>query len=68
MSTSATPSDWKSSIITPVFKKGSSNDPSNYRQIAFICMVSKIMGGCIKMRSLLICLNFVLYQNINMGS
>ena len=48
MSTSTIPSDWKHSVITPVFKKGSSNDPSNYHSIASTCIASKIMEGCIK--------------------
>ena len=45
MSTFTIPSDWKHSVITPVFKKGSSNDPGNYRPIEFTCIASKIMEG-----------------------
>ena len=48
VSTSTIPSDWKRSLITPVFKKGSPNDPCNYRPIAPTCIASKIMEGCIK--------------------
>ena len=48
MCTSTIPSEWKRSVITHVFKRGSSNDPSNYRPIASTCTASEIMEGCVK--------------------
>ena len=48
LSTSTIPSDRKHSVITPIFKKYSSNDPSNYRPITSTCIASKITEGCIK--------------------
>ena len=41
------PSEWRLSIITPVFKKGSPSDPANYRPIALTCTCCKIMESII---------------------
>lgn len=37
------PAAWKEAIITPVFKKGSSQDPSNYRPISQTSVFCKLM-------------------------
>ena len=37
------PSSWKSAIVTPVFKKGSSSDPANYRPISQTSVFCKLM-------------------------
>ena len=37
------PLAWKRSHITPVFKGGAPNDPSNYRPIAVVPVVAKIL-------------------------
>ena len=36
------PSEWRHSIITPVFEKGSPSVPSNYRPISLTCFSCKI--------------------------
>nr|CAH7748768.1 unnamed protein product [Callosobruchus chinensis] len=40
------PKDWKSACIQPVPKKGSKADPSNYRPIALLSEISKVMEKC----------------------
>ena len=36
------PLQWKAAIVTPLFKKGDRNDPSNYRPISIIPVVAKL--------------------------
>ena len=43
----ALPSEWKLSHITPVFKKGSPIDPSNYRPISLTSCCCKVMESII---------------------
>ena len=47
-SMSALPDIWKLAIITPVYKKGSPSDASNYRPISLTCILSKLMESVIK--------------------
>ena len=39
---------WKNASVTPVFKKGSPSDPSNYRPISLTCIACKLMECTIK--------------------
>ena len=41
------PDDWKQSIITPKFKKGSASDVTNYRPIALTCTACKILESLV---------------------
>lgn len=43
LETSAFPSIWKSARVVPLFKKGSKQDPSNYRPISILPTLSKIL-------------------------
>jgi hypothetical protein len=42
------PADWLKSYITPLFKKGLTTDPNNYRPIALTATMCKIMETIIK--------------------
>ena len=42
------PCDWKLANVTPIFKKGSSSDPSNYRPISLTAVCCKLFESVIK--------------------
>ena len=42
------PTSWKEANVTPIFKKGSKHEPSNYRPISLTSIVCKIMESIIK--------------------
>ena len=42
------PNDWKTATITPIFKKGSRKDPSNYRPISLTSICCKILESLIR--------------------
>ena len=37
------PNDWKTAVVTPLFKKGSTDDPGNYRPISILPILSKLL-------------------------
>ena len=37
------PTDWKIANVSPVFKKGSISDPTNYMPISLACILCKVM-------------------------
>jgi hypothetical protein len=43
LQTSIFPSIWKKAKVTPLFKKGDKQDPSNYRPISILPSLSKIL-------------------------
>jgi hypothetical protein len=48
LQTADIPSVWKLASVTPIFKKGSPSDPSNYRPISLTCIASKLMEAGIE--------------------
>ena len=48
LSTSELPSAWKSAIVVPIYKKGPSSDPLNYRPISLTSSVCKIIETLMK--------------------
>ena len=40
--TGASPDQWSTSVIVPIYKKGDTNDPANYRGITLTCAMSKL--------------------------
>lgn len=49
-SSSNIPSDWKTSLVTPVYKKGDPNLLTNYRPISLINNFAKLFEKCLKTR------------------
>ena len=48
MQSGCVPQDWRSANITPIFKKGSKTDPSNFRPISLTSVPCKLMESVIK--------------------
>jgi len=42
------PNEWKTSHVTPVFKKGKKSDPGNYRPINLTSIIGKMMDRIVK--------------------
>ena len=40
--TGAYPDQWSTGVIVPIYKKGDTNDPANYRGITLTCAMSKL--------------------------
>ena len=41
------PDDWKTALITAIFKKGDKADPGNYRPVSLTCIICKILESII---------------------
>ena len=41
------PEDWRTAIITAIFKKGAKSDPGNYRPVSLTCIICKILESII---------------------
>ena len=42
------PKDWKTAHVSPIFKKGASNLPVNYRPVSLTCIVCKVMESLVR--------------------
>ena len=47
LKTHSMPDDWKSGVITAIFKKGDKSDPGNYRPVSLTCIICKILESII---------------------
>ena len=61
------PSIFKTSIITPVYKSGNSECPSNYRPISTIPYISKIFEKCICVRLVSYFEKFSFFTDVQFG-
>ena len=43
LDTATVPSDWRETLITPIYKKGPRNIPANYRPVSLTSVVSKML-------------------------
>jgi len=50
MNTGMLPSDWRRAHITPIFKKGSKANPTNYRPVSLTSQVIKVLETLIRSR------------------
>ena len=50
LSSGVVPEDWRRANITPIFKKGSKTDPTNYRPISLTSVVCKLLERLIQKR------------------
>ena len=55
LSTGTFPQRWKTAKITPLFKKGDASDPSNYRPISVLSVLSKVIES---VTSAILCTTF----------
>ena len=44
------PRDWRDAIVTPLFKKGSKSETSNYRPVSLTCIICKVLEQIVKGR------------------
>jgi hypothetical protein len=42
------PEDWKTAEVTAIFKKGSKQDPGNYRPVSLTCIICKVLESVIR--------------------
>ncbi len=42
------PCDWRTAIVTPIFKKKDRSDPTNYRPVSLTPVLCKVLEKCIR--------------------
>ena len=48
LETGQLPHDWKSALVTSIFKKGTRSDPGNYRPVSLTCIVCKVLESIVR--------------------
>jgi hypothetical protein len=48
--TGTVPTDWKTAVVSPIFKKGTKGDPGNYRPVSLTSVPCKLLESIIKDR------------------
>ena len=48
LSSGECPSDWRSANVTPIHKKGSRTDPSNYRPVSLTSQICKVLESIVR--------------------
>jgi hypothetical protein len=61
------PEEWKNSTIVAIFKKGDKKDPNNYRGIALINTMLKILSKVLAKRLQTVVINFDLLRREQTG-
>ena len=44
------PSNWKRANVVPIHKRGSKSDPTKYRPISLLCIISKVMESAVSLQ------------------
>ena len=61
------PQDWKLALVTPLFKKGSRSEPSNYRPISLTCIYSKLLEHIIHTSVMTHLMDYNILSNAQFG-
>jgi hypothetical protein len=48
LETGILPNDWKTAVVTALFKKGSKQDAGNYRPVSLTCIVCKVLESVVR--------------------
>ena len=48
LETGTVPADWKTGVVSPIFKKGAKGEPGNYRPVSLTSVPCKLLEGIIK--------------------
>ena len=61
------PRDWKTAQVSPIFKKGATNLPANYRPVSLTCILCKVMESVVRKTIIDFCTKHNLLTNRQFG-
>ena len=61
------PQDWKLALVTPLFKKESRKEPSNYQPISLTCICSKLLEHIIYTSIMSHLMDYNILSNVQFG-